>query len=113
MTHLYSVVSTFLSGLGLTIVAAECKTVVLSLARPPPSNLVVANGRVPMVERVCMLGFGTDFRGHMPPWHPRDPTLVRAVFHRLSWVGLATYPGVLVQAVLTLVLPVWLWGIEM
>ena len=60
-----------------------------------------------------MLGFGVDFLGHITPWRQRDPTLVRAVSHRLSRVGLATYPGALVRAVLTLVLPVWLWGVEL
>ena len=113
VTRLYSAVSTFFSVLGLSIVAAECKAVILSLARPPPSTLVVANGRVPVVERVCVLVFGVDFLGHITPWCPRDPTLVRAVLHRLSWVGLSTYPGVLVWAVLTTVLPVWLWVVEL
>ena len=61
VTRLYSAVCTFLSVLGLSVVATECKAVILSLVRPPPSTLVVANRRVPMVERVCMLGFGVDF----------------------------------------------------
>ena len=113
VTRLYSAVSTFLSVLGLSVVAAECKAVILSPARPPPSNLAVANGRVPVVERVRMLGFGVDFLGHITPWRPRDPTLVRAVSHHLSRVSLATYPGALVRAVLTLVLLVWLWGVEL
>ena len=113
MTHLYSVVSSFLSVLGLSVVAAECKAVILSPAHPPPSTLVVANGWVPVVERVCMLGFGVDFLGHITPWCPRDPTLDREVLHCLSWEGLATYPGALVRAVLTLVLLVWLWGVEL
>ena len=55
----------------------ECKVVILSLAHPPPSTLAVANGRVPVVERVYMLGFGVNFLGHITPWRPRDPTLVQ------------------------------------
>ena len=45
-----------------------------------------------------MLGFGVDFQGHITPWRPRDHTLVRAVVHRLTRVGLAAYPGALVRA---------------
>ena len=113
VTRLYSVVSTFLSVLGLSIVAEECKAVILSPAHPPPSTLVVAYGRIPVVEHIRMLGFGVDFLGHITPWRPRDPMLVRAVLHRLSRVGLAMYPGALVRAVLTSVLPVWLWKVEL
>ena len=66
-----------------------------------------------VVDRLQFLGFGVDFQGDITPWHQCDPTLVRAVVHRLARVGLLAYPGAIIRAIMVLVLPVWLWGVEL
>ena len=94
---------------------AKCRMVFISPVGAVPAMVLVLTGAIPVVDILCLLGFGMDFQGDITPWRPRNPTIVQMVVHCLARVGLSAYLGAVTRAILVSILPMWrlvveLWG---